>query len=325
MAASSNSVGGEIDVVVTRRDVEADGIISLELRDAGGGPLPAFTAGSHIDVMVTADLTRQYSLMNDPAETDRYVIGVLREPNSRGGSAAVHDHFLVGRHATISTPRNHFPLTEGAGRTILLAGGIGVTPMLAMAHRLTALGAEFALHYCARTKTRAAFLDLIDASAFAARAHIHFDDGAPEQYFSAERDLSPIDDAHLYVCGPGGFMDFVIGGAKALGWPHDNIHLEYFSNTIVEDGNRAFTVRLARSGRELTIPADKSIANVLKENGVAVPVACEEGICGACLTGVISGLPHHRDVFMTDEEHEANKEMTLCCSRAKGDLLVLDI
>ncbi len=322
---ASNSAGGDIDVIIARRVVEADGIISLELRNSSGGVLPAFTAGSHIDIMLAPGLTRQYSLMNDPAEKERYVIGVLREANSRGGSAAVHDDFLVSRQITISQPRNHFPLSEAAGESILVAGGIGVTPILAMAHRLTALGADFTLHYCARTKARAAFLDLIDASAFAARTHIHFDDGAPDQYFSADRDLRPREGAHLYVCGPGGFMDFVTGAAKRLGWAPDSIHVEYFSHTIVEDGNRPFTVRLAKSGKELLIPADKSIANVLKENGVPVPVACEEGLCGACLTGVIDGVPHHRDVFMTDEEHEAGNEMTLCCSRAKGDLLVLDI
>lgn len=314
----------KLQVTVAERTSEADGIISVELRAAAGGSLPSFAAGSHVDVHVGPDLFRQYSLCNDPAETHRYVLGVLLEPTSRGGSAAVHA-LEPGHMLTISHPRNNFPLDETAHKSILVAGGIGITPMLAMAHRLHTLGADFEFHYCARTKSRAAFLDRLAASPFASKVQLHFDDGADDQRFTLDKYLKPQAGTHLYVCGPGGFMDYVTGGAKRLGWQPNQVHLEYFSATIDDSANKAFTIKTTKSKLELVVPPDKSIARVLKDNGVSIPVACEEGVCGTCLTAVVEGIPDHRDLFQTDEEKEENSYMTVCCSRAKTAVLVLDI
>jgi vanillate O-demethylase ferredoxin subunit len=313
-----------LHVTIADRRIEADGIVSLELKPASGDRLPAFAAGSHIDVHLGPELMRQYSLCNDPVETHRYLIGVLLEPASRGGSKAIHD-LQIGQTVTISAPRNNFPLDETAGKSVLVAGGIGVTPMIAMAHRLHALGADFEFHYCARAMARAAFLDRLGASPFADKVSVHFDDGAPEQAFSLDKHLKPEPGRHLYVCGPGGFMDYVVGGAKRLGWQPGQIHLEYFSATIDDSANQSFTIRTTQSKLELVVPADKSIARVLKDHGVHVQLACEEGVCGTCLTPVLEGVPDHRDLFQTDEEKAENNYMTVCCSRAKTPVLVLDI
>ena len=208
---------GHIVVVVAERTLEADGIISLKLVAADGGPLPSFEAGAHIDVHV-GGLIRQYSLCNDPTERHRYRLGVLLEGESRGGSQGMH-RLSVGQHVRISLPRNNFHLTGTARHSILAAGGIGITPLIAMAHRLQAIGASFEFHYCTRTRSRAAFLEELLRSKFSAKIHTHHDDGEKEQIFTAERFLSqPASDTHLYVCGPTGFMNYVTNGASALGW-----------------------------------------------------------------------------------------------------------
>lgn len=309
---------------IDRRDVAAEGIIRLDLVSADGGVLPPFEAGAHVDIHIAPGLVRQYSLTNDPRQRDRYVLGILRDPASRGGSAAIHETFRVGDEISAGLPRNQFRLVENAARTILLAGGIGVTPMLAMAQRLNALAAPFELHYCARSRSRAAFLDLIAESPFAERVTTHFDDEAAEQRFDAAAVLMPDPSAHLYVCGPTGFMDHVLTTARSLGWAEDRLHVEYFS-AAPEMTGAGFTVRAARSGGEFAIPEDASIAQVLLRAGIAIPLSCEQGICGACLTPVLEGRPDHRDMFQTDEEKAANTQITVCCSRALSSLLVLDL
>lgn len=313
-----------LEVTIIGRTVEADGIISLELVDAAGKPLPAFEAGAHVDVHVAPGLIRQYSLCNDPSERHRYRLGVLLEAESRGGSAGMH-RFAIGDKVRISAPRNNFRLLEEAPRSILLAGGIGVTPLYAMAHRLQQLGRDFELHYCTRTRGRSAFLAELAAASFADRVHVHFDDGPAEQRFELDHVLArPTPGTHLYLCGPTGFMDFVTAGAKRLGWPDEQVHLEYFTASIDTAGD-SFTVVAQRSGLTLTVPADKTIADVLYAAGVDVPTSCEQGICGTCLTPVLEGIPDHRDLFLTDAEKAANKELTVCCSRSKTAVLVLDI
>jgi len=310
--------------IAGRRD-EADGIISLEVVSADGTPLPPWAAGAHVDVDCGATV-RQYSLCNDPQERGRYRLGILREPASRGGSSAIHDTFHIGRTIMIGPPRNTFALREDARASILLAGGIGVTPLLAMAYRLHGLGADFHLHYCTRTPARTAFAGELAQAAFADRVHVHHDDGAPQQLFDFDRALPPAaPDIHLYVCGPGGFMDFVTGAARRTGWPEDQIHLEYFSNDRVDVAGGAFSVTLARSGRTLSVPPEKTILHVLQENGISVPISCEQGVCGTCLTAVIEGRPDHRDLYQTDAEKAANTHITVCCSRAHTPSLVLDL
>jgi vanillate O-demethylase ferredoxin subunit len=318
-----------IDVEVRQKRNEAVGISSFLLVRASGGALPPFSAGAHIDVHLDDKLIRQYSICNSPGEQHQYLIAVLREASSRGGSAAMHDRIAEGDTLRISEPRNHFPLTSGAHRSILIAGGIGVTPILSMAEHLHRTGAEFEMHYCVRSKERAAFLDRIESSGFAPRVTVHYDDGPDAQRLDLERVLNPAaHDAHLYVCGPQGFMDWALRGAAAAAWPQDRLHREFFA-IAAPDGDslpdRPFTVISGRNGREFSIPAGKSIAQVLGENGIDVPLSCEQGICGTCLTGVLEGEPDHRDMFMTDDEHARNDQITVCCSRAKSTRLVLDL
>lgn len=319
---------GMLDVAITRRVQEAEDIISVELCRPDGAPLPAFRAGAHIDVEIAPGLIRQYSLCNDPAEEHRYLIGVLRDAASRGGSVALHANFTPGRSVRISEPKNHFALVP-ARRTLLLAGGIGITPMLAMAEELTRANADFALHYCTRTQGRTAFRARIAAAPFAERATFHFDDGAAAQKLDIDALLaSPAADTHLYVCGPGGFIAHVKDAASRHGWAADTVHVEYFGagGTAVDTAtDGTFEVTLASTGKTLSIPAHRSVLAVLLDNGVEIPYSCEEGVCGSCITRVLEGTPDHRDLYFTEEEHALNDQFTPCCSRAKGSRLVLDL
>jgi vanillate O-demethylase ferredoxin subunit len=315
-----------ISVQVLRKTQEATGIFSYELARADGAPLPAFSAGSHIDVQVPGGLSRQYSLCNDATERHRYRIAVLRDPASRGGSVAMHDALKEGDTLQISEPRNHFPLVH-AGRTLLFAGGIGVTPLLSMAQRLHAIGADFTLHYCTRSADRTAFHDEIRASAFAGNVAFHFDDGAPGQKLDLPAVIAkPEPGTHLYVCGPTGFIDWVVQTASRQGWPSDHVHLEYFGAAPQDTaGDQPFTVKIASSGELYEIPADKTVTQALQEHGVEILVSCEQGVCGTCITRVLEGECDHRDLYFTDEEKAKNDQFTPCCSRAKSKLLVLDL
>lgn len=315
-----------LEVRVVRKEREADDICSIELEATDGLPLPPFTAGAHIDLHLRAGLVRQYSLCSRPQERERYLIGVLRDPASRGGSQAVHEDLAVGSVLRISAPRNHFALVA-APSTLLLAGGIGVTPILAMAEVLAAEGKQFEMHYCSRAPERTAFRQRIAGSSYAGQVHFHYDSGAAEQRLDLAALLSAADpDTHIYVCGPGGFIEHVKNSAGALGWPAAQVHFEYFGAAPVAAGGDApFDVRLASSGRVIPIPAGRTVAAVLLEQGVDLPVSCEQGVCGTCLTRVLDGMPDHRDAYLTDEERAANDQFTPCCSRAKSALLVLDL
>lgn len=314
-------------VRVARKTAEADGICSFELVDAAGAALPAFTAGAHLDVQVPGGPTRQYSLCNNPAETHRYLIAVLREPTSRGGSAGMHERVREGDLLDISPPRNHFPLADGAASHLLLAGGIGVTPILAMAERLHAQGADFGMHYCSRTQARTAFAGRLARAPFAARVHLHLDDGDAVQRLDLAALLQvPVPGRHLYVCGPQGFMDAVLGTARKQAWPEPQLHYEFFSAAPVDaTGDRDFEVQLASSGRVIPIPAGRSVVQVLADAGVFVATSCEQGVCGTCLTRVTEGVPDHRDQYLTPEEQAACDQFLPCCSRAKSERLVLDL
>lgn len=315
-----------LQVRIARRVVEASDIVSLELVAPDGQALPAFSAGAHIDVEIRPGLVRQYSLCNDPVESHRYLIAVLRDPASRGGSIAVHDELAEGQVIRISAPRNHFPLVQ-ARRSLLFAGGIGVTPILCMAEHLAQTGADFEMHYCARSADRAAFVERIAGSGFADRVHLHFDDGEPAQKLDLAAVLDAADgDAHLYVCGPGGFIDFVTEGARSRNWSSERIHLEYFGGQKIDtSADDEFEIKLARSGRIVKVPAARTVVAALRTAGVNVEVSCEQGVCGTCMTRVLEGVPDHRDHYFTDEEKAANDLFLPCCSRAKSKLLVLDL
>ena len=316
-----------LSVRVARKKQEAVDICTYELVPVDGGPLPAFSAGSHVDVHLPGGLTRQYSLCNAPTQNEHYLIGVLRDPASRGGSVAMHEQVKEEQVLQISTPKNHFPLAHEARRHLLLAGGIGVTPILCMAERLASTGAEFEMHYCTRSQERTAFYQRIAASSFAPRVHFHFDDGAADQKLDIAGLLgTPAAGVHLYVCGPKGLMDAVLGTARAQGWPEDQLHYEFFTGAAAPSGDDAsFEVQLASSGRIVVIPGDKTVVQALADAGVDVQVSCEQGVCGTCLTRVIEGIPDHKDLYLTPEEQAANDQFTPCCSRSKSPRLVLDL
>lgn len=316
-----------LQVRVSRKAVIALDICSFELVSVDGQALPAFSAGSHIDVTLADGVTRQYSLCNDPTESHRYLIGVLRDPASRGGSQAMHDRVAEGDVLSISTPKNHFPLAHEARRHLLLAGGIGVTPILCMAERLAITEGDFEMHYCTRSRERTAFLERIAGSCFASRVQFHFDDGEPAQKLDLGAVLAqPEPGTHLYVCGPKGFMDAVLDKARQRGWPESQLHFEFFSADVApQDGDSAFEVQLASSGRVILVPKDRTVVKALAEAGVEVQVSCEQGVCGTCLTRVLEGEPDHRDMYLTPEEQAANDQFTPCCSRAKTTRLVLDL
>jgi len=315
-----------LQVRVAKKTLEAEGIASFELARVDGQPLPPFSAGSHVDVHLPNGITRQYSLCNASHESHRYRIAVLRDAASRGGSSAMHDGVQEGDVLTISTPRNHFPL-HPARHTLLLAGGIGVTPLLCMADRLARTGAGFALHYCTRSAARTAFAAEIAASPMAAHVQFHHDDGAPGQKLDLAAVLaSPGDDARLYVCGPAGFIDHVVNTAKAQGWVQDRIHLEYFGAPAQDTaGDQGFDVRIASTGATYAVAPDVSVVEALRGHGIDILTSCEQGVCGTCLTRVLEGEVDHRDMYLTDDEKAANEQFTPCCSRARGKLLVLDL
>jgi len=317
-----------LSVRIQTRKEEAEGVCSLELIDVEGRDLPAFSAGAHIDLHLPGGLVRQYSLCNNADEKHRYIVAVLRDDASRGGSAAVHDKLTQGDVLQISEPRNHFQLVP-ASRVILFGGGIGITPILCMAERLSQTSTQFDLHYCTREPSRTAFKDRLEKSAFADRVHFHHDSGPSEQKLDAAATLgSPEKGTHLFVCGPNGFMDWIINTARELGWSDENIHREYFAAAPIDTStDDTFQVRIASTGATHTVSKDQTIIQVLESNGFGVPVSCEQGVCGTCLTRVLEGDIEHRDMFLTDSEKAANDQFTPCVSRAKAGcrVLVLDM
>ncbi len=316
--------------VASKQQVAQD-IVSLELVDPQGGLLPQFAPGAHIDVHLPGGLIRQYSLLNDCTQRARFQIGVLREAQSRGGSILVHEQVRAGDLLHISAPRNRFALVPSA-HSLLFAGGIGITPILCMARRLLATGSAFQLHYSIRSRTRAAFLDEIRQLMPAGQAHVHFDD-EPETALDAAgvpAAARRAADTQVYVCGPAGYIDFICAQARAAGLNDACIHFERFTldeadRPVITDQDVAFQVELASTGEVFDIPADETITSALDRQGVFIPVSCEEGICGTCLTGVVEGIPDHRDTYLTDAEHAANDQFTPCVSRALTRRLKLDL
>ncbi|MDB5874439.1 MAG: hypothetical protein JWQ07_3881 [Ramlibacter sp.] len=324
-----------LSVRVVERRAVAEGVIAIELRAESGRQLPRFSAGSHIDVELPVRdgdgrrLVRQYSLCNDPAEDYRYVIGVGRDANTRGGSAWLHESLQCGDLLDIGAPRNHFQLHEAATHSVLVAGGIGITPLAAMARRLSALGRRWTLYYCARTPERAAFLD-----------ELRLLPGLVVPVFDGLPGVAPVDlarvvadapaGAHLYCCGPPSLMRAF--EAAAVHRDAGTVHVEWFEprpaieNSNAERGaDRAFTLTLARSGNTLTVPPGKSILDVLIEAGIDVQHSCCDGVCGTCETRVLEGSPEHRDSVLLGEKANATDRMMICVSRCAGAALTLDL
>ncbi|TDQ64376.1 reductive dehalogenase [Maritalea mobilis] len=314
-----------IRVQISKAKAMTDGVTKYEFKTLDGTPLPEWTAGAHLDIVVAPEFLRQYSMSGDPADNSKYQIGVLREDEGRGGSQLLHRIFTEGRKIFISKPINHFPLEEQASKSFLMGGGIGVTPMIAMAHRLHAIGADFELHYCCSSRKTAGFMNDLAQFEWADRVHYHFsDEGTRADLDAILKDYQP--GQHVYCCGPDRFMAGVMESAERQGFAEEERHLEYFNvPELPEYENHPFTLKLAKSGREFVVPADKSATDVLQENGVQIDVKCSDGICGVCKCGIVSGEVEHRD-FVLSKKQQATS-VILCQSRAAkaGGVLEVDL
>jgi ferredoxin-NADP reductase len=313
-------------LTVLALDRLADGVLGLTLADPAGLPLPAWAPGAHVDLHLGNGLVRQYSLCGDPAETDRYRVAVLREPNGRGGSAWIHDQLTVGETLQVSAPRNNFAL-EGSPELLLIAGGIGITPLLPMIAAAEAAGTRWRLLYGGRARSSMAFLDELA-------------DHGDRVTVVTEEESGPLDlDAALgeplpglvYCCGPEGLLDAV--AARTAAWPDGGagLRLERFHPKAVTKATQggpdaAIEVELARTGRTVQVPADRSILEVLEDEGVDDCFSsCREGTCGTCETDVLGGEPDHRDSVLSPADRASGRTMLICVSRARTARLVLDL
>jgi len=315
-----------MDVVVRSAESVAPRIKSFELADPAGAPLPPFTAGAHVDVTLPNGLVRSYSLLNDSRERHRYVIAVLHEEAGGGGSAWVHESLKPGDTVAISAPQNRFEIDEGGDHNILIAGGIGITPILSMAERFDELGIDYELIYCSRSREDAAFCAHIEER-HGDRATLHHDGGLRERSLDVDALLGVREPGtHVYVCGPPGLISAVRTAARD--WPQGTVHFELFGAVRADAGaaaeNRPFDVHLKRRNLTLHVPAERSILDVLAENGVRVRTVCNDGFCGTCTTRYVAGNVEHRDGVLDEEGRKSM--IQVCVSRAlPGDMLVLDL
>lgn len=298
-------------------------VTKYEFSTLDGSPLPAWDAGAHLDIVVAPEFLRQYSMSGDPADRSKYQIGVLREDQGKGGSKLMHRIFARDRKIFISKPINHFPLVEEAKKTMLMGGGIGITPMIAMAHRLHALKADFEMHYSCASRKSAGYLDDLARFDWKDRVHLHFSDDGTRADLDAV--LNGYQEGyHVYTCGPDRYMQGVIDAAIRQHYPEEARHLEYFSvPEIPEYVNHDFILKLSRSDREFNIPADKSATDVLAENGIHIDVKCSDGICGVCKCGLVSGDVDHRDFVLSKKQRET--AIILCQSRASKDHGIVEV
>lgn len=315
----------DLELLVKSVTWEAPGILSWDLRAPDRAALPEFRAGAHIDLQLANGLVRSYSLVNSEAERHRYVIAVKKEEAGRGGSRFLHERVRPGERLRVSAPRNDFALVEDAPHSVLVAGGIGITPILAMARRLAELGRPWTLYYCARRRAQAAFLEALEQLQAPGCKLVHvFDEepGGRPLDLTAVVEAAPRE-AHLYCCGPKPML--AAFEAATAGWPEGRVHVEYFAAKEAPATGGGYVVALARSGREFAVPAGRTILDVLVEAGIRVPHACTEGVCGTCETRVLEGVPDHRDAILSKAEREANATMFVCCSGSRSARLVLDL
>ncbi len=322
-------VPDDLHLRVERITPEAEGILSYELASADGDPLPSFEPGAHLEVQVPGGQVRQYSLCGDPEERSRYRLAVQYELQGRGGSRAMHERVRPGDVLTTSLPRNDFPLMYARGY-VLVAGGIGITPLLAMAHVLRRRGAIWSLHYCTRSPERTAFRELLASPDFAGHVTFHHDGGDPKRGLDVDALLATrAPGMRLYCCGPAGLMRAVRQASNHHQWPREKVHFEAFSaegtGAIGDGADTEFQVVIRSTGATYPVPPGKTILNVLRQNGLQVPSSCEAGTCGTCLTHVLEGEPEHRDTFLSEPQRILGCNMLLCVSRARSRKLVLDL
>ncbi|MBT6275608.1 MAG: Rieske 2Fe-2S domain-containing protein [Chromatiales bacterium] len=324
---SSLVVGKErsaaLRVVVAERQSVAPDVMRFRLEPIDG-TLPAFQAGAHLDLHLSNGLVRQYSITNGPQETAAYVIGVKREPDSRGGSSHLHDNVKAGDVIDISEPRNNFPLRRDALHTVLIAGGIGITPILSMARTLSISGLAFELHHFVRGAQEAPFAKAVASLGAMARTHIGLNASQTSDHLASLLD-SPAEHRHVYICGPGPMIDVTRQTAQRLGWPEGAVHYEHFKNATDRDASMGFEIVLARSGITLEVPPGKTIVEVLRENNVGIVTSCEQGACGTCKVAVLGGQPLHQDVYLNTSERSGSAVIMACVSRAQSERLVLDL
>ncbi len=310
-------------VQVARKWQAGKDVVGIELTSIAD-PLPTAQPGAHIDVHLPNGLIRQYSITNGPGETQHYTIGVKLETNSAGGSECLHNQVREGDVLAISEPRHNFPLRRDAVHTLLIAGGIGITPLLSMVQALDRSGRDYTLHTFNQTSEHEAFRPVLDKQKDHWVSHTGL---SPEQ---TGNELTTIlsdykEATQVYICGPGPMLEAARRIAKENNWPDEAVHFEYFKNTNTVDDSSSFEISLARSALTLSVPAGKSILQVLRENGVDAPSSCEQGACGTCLTTVLEGEPDHQDVYLNESEKRSGNCMMTCVSRAKSARIVLDI
>jgi vanillate monooxygenase ferredoxin subunit len=313
-------------VVVTKKTVEAHNMVSFELADPEGAELPPFSAGSHIDVTVPGGLTRQYSLYNSPAERNVYRIGVWKDANSRGGSRAMHEAVNVGDALQVSLPRNRFRVPQTTKRALLLARGIGVTPILSIAHYLKSKDIPFDLHYVYALMSPNSFKTTIEEAPFAQNTTYYREATEDNMLLDAAKLLADQpEDMHLFVCGVDWWLDPVINVAKQKGFAEERIHVERFTAKLAAPLlDKVFEVKIASTGKTYKIAGDKTVSGALEEQGVKIATSCEQGMCGTCKVKVLEGEVDHRDKRLSDAQR-AEGYFLACVSRGKGDMLVLDL
>lgn len=311
---------GLFPVIIAAKNEIAAGIFSFEFRDPKGGELPPFTPGSHLSVQVPNGLLRKYSLCNDATERDRYVIAAKREAGGRGGSISLADETKAGGTIFISAPRNDFPLVESRGGYIFIAGGIGITPIMAMIRHVNAATGRFKLYYCTRSPEVTAFAAELNAPEFKAQTIIHYDGGDADRSLDLWPVLEKPKGQQVYCCGPRPLMDAVRDMTGH--WPASAIHFEFFADGApVRPDDREFIVRIAGSDRKISVPAGTTILEALRREGFQVASSCESGTCGTCRTKLIAGQPDHRDFVLA--EADRHNSIMLCVSRAFSSELVI--
>lgn len=312
-----------IEVKIIKKQLIAENIVHLNLESLDGKQLPGFEPGAHIDLHIDDNTVRQYSLVPS-RQNSQYEIAILKEANGRGGSKKVHEALQSGDTVRISQPRNHFSL-KNAQHSLLIAGGIGITPILAMAKHLSNTDQSFEMHYCSRSKENAAFHDAILQSELDQNTTFYFDD--QDQRFDISILDHPEQDKRLFVCGPEGFINFIRDTAASKGWSDDRIHYELFqkSDQDTTGHGERFNILIEGTDTSIEVTEDETALEALDRHGIDVPCSCEQGICGTCVLEVIDGIPDHQDMYLTDSEKEQNNKFTPCCSRALSSQLTIKL